>query len=113
MTAPDHAKAMKVLDAMTPGAWECSAASWEDDTGDVRYTLGGNKIANAVDARAIAACPEAFALYRADVALDDCVARQDELVEKHGATWWAHEFTALTEARANALAAVAAKINGE
>lgn len=42
----------------TPGPWRVEQASWDEETGDVRYTLDDVKGASAADARLIAAAPD-------------------------------------------------------
>lgn len=65
----------------TPGAWVVSAASFDEETGDVQYTLEGVKLIRKADARLIAAAPELLeALIELRRVADDKMAFKSELV---------------------------------
>jgi hypothetical protein len=53
----------------TAGPWETGQVSWDEETGDVRYTLHGIKVAHVADARLIAAAPELLAALESAVEL--------------------------------------------
>lgn len=46
----------------TPGPWSVARAGWDENTGDVWYSLEGVKTSCIADARLIAAAPELLAL---------------------------------------------------
>lgn len=93
----------------TPGPWNVTQASWDDETGDVRYTLGGVKIAKVADARLIAAAPElleALELYALSYA-------DEELVQLAECTDGMGEISPVTAKREVIRRAAIAKAKGE